>query len=136
MLGSRLREIRWHVAALMLLALVLIPLYAADSRLRTLFMLFILSPILHFSIAGILLHVVQHPYRLLNLAPVVWLGNISYSLYLWQQPFFNPSSPSRYGVLWAIGLACVSYYLVEKPMLRARDRISTISKYKVETIAA
>jgi peptidoglycan/LPS O-acetylase OafA/YrhL len=38
--------------------------------------------------------------------------------------------------LWAIGLACVSYYLVEKPMLRARDRISTISKYKVETITA
>ncbi|HKC01471.1 MAG TPA: acyltransferase [Terriglobales bacterium] len=136
MLGPRMREIPWKAAALMLVAMLLIPLYDADSRLRTVFMLFILSPILHFSIAGILLHVVQHPYRLLNLPPMVWLGNISYSLYLWQQPFFDPSSSSRYGVLWAVGLACVSYYLIERPMLRARDRIATISKYKAETIAA
>ena len=136
MLGPGMREIPWKAAALMLVAMLLIPLYDADSRLRTVFMLFILSPILHFSIAGILLHVVQHPYRLLNLPPMVWLGNISYSLYLWQQPFFDPSSSSRYGVLWAVGLACVSYYLIERPMLRARDRMAAISKYKAETIAA
>ena len=84
MLGPRIREIPWKAAALMLVAMLSIPLYDADSRLRTVFMLFILSPILHFSIAGILLHVVQHPYRLLNLPPMIWLGNISYSLYLWQ----------------------------------------------------
>jgi peptidoglycan/LPS O-acetylase OafA/YrhL len=136
MLGPRIPEIRWKAAALMLVAVVLIIPFDADSRLRTVFMLFVLSPILHFSIAGILLHVVQHPYRLLNLAPVVWLGNISYSLYLWQQPFLDPSSSSRYGVLWAIGLACVSYYMVEKPMLRTRDRIATVHKYKAETIPA
>jgi len=123
MVGSRLPDIRWKAAVLMLVAVVLIPLYDADNRRRTVFMLFVLSPILHFSIAGILVHVVRHPYRLLNLAPVVWLGNISYSLYLWQQPFFDPSSPSRYGMLGAVGLACASYYLVEKPMLRARGPV-------------
>jgi peptidoglycan/LPS O-acetylase OafA/YrhL len=135
-IGSRIPEIRWKAAALMLVALVLIPLYAADSRLRTLFMLFVLSPILHFSIAGILVHVVRHPYRLLNLGPIVWLGNISYSLYLWQQPFFNPSSFKRYGVLWAVGLACFSYYMVEKPMLRARERMAALSKFKAASLAA
>lgn len=134
--GPRLPEIRWKAAALMLLALVLIPYWDADSRLRTLFLLFVLSPILHFSIAGILAHVVQHPYRFLNVAPVAWLGRVSYSLYLWQQPFFAPSSTSRYGVFWALGLACASYYLVETPMLRMRERRVANLKYKAAMMAA
>jgi peptidoglycan/LPS O-acetylase OafA/YrhL len=133
LLGPRLPDIPWKAVVLMLAAVVLFPLYAAYTPLRTAFMLFILSPILHFSIGGILVHVVQHPYRLLNLAPVVWLGNISYSLYLWQQPFFDPSSSSRYGVLGAVALACASYYLIEKPMLRARDRVFVSSRCKAET---
>ena len=136
MFSTRLPDIRWKAATLMLAAVVLIPLYDADTRLRTIFMLFVLSPLLHFSIAGILAHVVLHPYRVLNLPPVVWLGNISYSLYLWQQPFLNPASPSRYGVIWALGLACASYYLVEKPMLRARDRMVSTSNYKAAPMAA
>jgi peptidoglycan/LPS O-acetylase OafA/YrhL len=134
-LGSRIGEIRWRLALPMLAALVLIPIYDADNRMSTLFMLFVLSPALNFSIAGILIHVVQHPYRLLNLAPVVWLGKISYSLYLWQQPFFGRTS-SPYGVLWALGLACVSYYLVENPMLRVRDRLLGGAQYKAATVAA
>jgi peptidoglycan/LPS O-acetylase OafA/YrhL len=120
----------------MVLALIFIPLYDADSPLRTVFMLFVLSPILHFSIAGILLHVVQHPYRLLNWVPVVWLGRISYSLYLWQQPFFGPDSSPKYAVLWALGLACVSSYLIETPMLRLRDRRTSIAKHKAAALAA
>jgi peptidoglycan/LPS O-acetylase OafA/YrhL len=136
MFATRMPQIRWQAAVLTVAALALIPLYDANTPLRTAFSLFILSPLLHFSIAGILVHVVQHPYRLLNLAPIVWLGNISYSLYLWQQPFFNPASPKRYGVLWALGLACVSYYVVERPMLRARDRVLAAAKYKAVTVAA
>jgi peptidoglycan/LPS O-acetylase OafA/YrhL len=136
MIGSRIRDVSWKAAAPMLAAVALIPLYDADTRLRTVIMLFVLSPLLHFSIAGILLHVVQHPYRLLNLAPMVWLGNISYSLYLWQQPFFDPRSPSRHGVVWAVALACISYYFVEKPMLRRRDRMTTFSRRKAAAIAA
>ena len=133
-----LPKIGWKAAALMLVAVALIPLYHGDSRLRTVFILFVLSPILHFSIAGIILHVVQHPYRLLNLAPLVWLGNISYSLYLWQQFFLDPSliPSSRYGVLLAVAAASLSYYLVEKPILRARERMFTISQAKIATVAA
>jgi peptidoglycan/LPS O-acetylase OafA/YrhL len=139
-LSSRMPEIRWKWAALMLVALAFIPLYRADSRMRTLLILFILDPILHFSIAGIVLHVVQHPYRLLNLAPVVWLGHISYSLYLWQQFFFDPAlfpSASKYGIVLAVGVASISYYFVEKPMLRLRDHTTaTTSGTKAAPMAA
>jgi peptidoglycan/LPS O-acetylase OafA/YrhL len=38
-------------------------------------------------------------------------------------------------ILCAVGLACVSYYLVEKPMLRVRDRMVTVSKYKAARAA-
>jgi peptidoglycan/LPS O-acetylase OafA/YrhL len=106
----------------MLLAVLLIPSYPANTPIRTLFMLFVLWPILHCSIAGLVLHVIQSPYRILNLAPLVWLGRISYSLYLWQEPFFfNPTRQPAYKLLLGIGLACLSYYLVEQPVLRLRD---------------
>jgi peptidoglycan/LPS O-acetylase OafA/YrhL len=89
-------------------------------------MLFVLWPILHCSIAGLVLHVIQSPYRILNFAPVVWLGRISYSLYLWQEPFFfNPFRQPAYKLLLGVGLACLSYYLVEEPVLRLRDRKRT-----------
>jgi peptidoglycan/LPS O-acetylase OafA/YrhL len=40
MFSTRLPDIRWKAATLMLAAVVLIPLYDADTRLRTIFMLF------------------------------------------------------------------------------------------------
>jgi peptidoglycan/LPS O-acetylase OafA/YrhL len=107
--------------AALVLVVILIPLYPASSALRTLFVVFILNGLLNAAIAGILIHVVQNPYRILNVAPVVWLGQISYSLYLWQQPFLDPHSPRWYGLLWAMGMACLSYYLVERPVLRYRE---------------
>jgi len=107
----------------MLLAVLLIPSYAATTSARTLVMLFVLWPVLHCSIAGLVLHVIQSPYRILNLAPVMWLGRISYSLYLWQEPFFfNPFRQPAYRLALGVGLACLSYYLVERPVLRLRDR--------------
>lgn len=113
---------RWS-AAIFVLLVVAIPHFVADSAPKTLFLLFVLNPVMEAAIAGIIIHVVQRPYWILNVAPVVWFGQISYSLYLWQQPFLNPSSssPSRYGVIAAVGLACGSYYLIERPLLRYRD---------------
>jgi len=58
----------------------------------------------------------------LNLQPIVWLGKISYSLYLWQELFiYGPRNP-WYFVLFAVALASLSYYLIEQPMLRVRER--------------
>lgn len=122
--ASRLPRIPKPLAAFMLLAPVFIPWFPAINPARTLFMLFVLRPLLDLCLAGLVLHVIQVPYRALNWAPVAWLGKISYSLYLWQELFCsNAALHSGYIlVLPAVACACVSYYWVELPMLRLRDK--------------
>jgi peptidoglycan/LPS O-acetylase OafA/YrhL len=68
--------------------------------------------------------------RVLNAAPLVFIGWISYSLYLWQQPFLNRDSgaltaqfPLNIALTFAAALA--SYYLVERPSLQLRKRIES-----------
>jgi len=122
-LAPRIPRIRKSVALTMLAALILIPWFPATSASRTLFELFLLLPILHLSAAGLVLHVIQVPYRFLNWGPVAWLGRISYSLYLWQELFCSNAKlhSGSYLMLPALACACLSYYLVEQPMLRLRD---------------
>jgi peptidoglycan/LPS O-acetylase OafA/YrhL len=65
--------------------------------------------------------------RILNARPLVWIGTISYSLYLWQQPFLNHDTASwitRFPLNLAAALfaAGVSYYFVETPILNLRKR--------------
>jgi peptidoglycan/LPS O-acetylase OafA/YrhL len=68
---------------------------------------------------------------LLNLSPVRALGRISYSLYLWQEPFLNPHGGStwftRYplNLILALAAALLSYNLIEQPFLRLRARLAT-----------
>jgi len=70
-----------------------------------------------------LLHVVQRPYWVLNIRPIVWLGKISYSLYLWQQVFVFGQHPKPwYYVAFAVIMATASYHLIEQPMLRMREQ--------------
>jgi peptidoglycan/LPS O-acetylase OafA/YrhL len=117
-------KIKAKWAMLMLLPVVLVPVYAGILRFHlTALLLFVLWPIMHLSIAGLLLHVTQRPYWWLNARPIVWLGKISYSLYLWQQLFvYGQHGKPWYGVVFALGVASASYYFVEMPMLRMRDR--------------
>jgi peptidoglycan/LPS O-acetylase OafA/YrhL len=123
MFAPRMPRIRPTYAFAMLLVVAFVPLFSATNRFLTLLLVFVLDPALYVSIAGLLLHVVQSPYRILNWAPVAWLGRISYSLYLWQQPFCSdPKLRSGYLAAFAIATACFSYYFVEQPMLRHRER--------------
>ena len=121
-------ESRW--ALLMILPVALVPIYSGSLHFHvTALLLLALWPLMHLSIAGLLWHVVQRPYWILNVRPVAWLGKISYSLYLWQQIFiFGPHGGAYarpwYGVFFALGLASASYYLIEQPMLRLRERKS------------
>lgn len=123
MFGNRVPRFRSKWAAMMLVPVVLVPVYMGLLKFHiTATLLLVLWPMLHLSIAGLLLHVVRRPYWILNAQPVVWVGKISYSLYLWQQLFVFGTHPRPwYFVLLAVGLACVSYYLIEQPMLRVRE---------------
>jgi peptidoglycan/LPS O-acetylase OafA/YrhL len=122
--AARLPKISGYLAVGMLLAVIFIPWFPATSPARTLFMLFGLRPLLHVSIAGLVLHVIQVPYRALNWGPVAWLGQISYSVYLWQELFCS-NAALHFGyflVLPTLACSCLSYYLIERPMLRLRER--------------
>ncbi|HXD75934.1 MAG TPA: acyltransferase [Vicinamibacterales bacterium] len=76
-------------------------------------------------------------YQALNAPVVVWLGILSYSLYVWQELFIAWSAGPKLSALpvydwrvWWIGAlvcACGSYYLVERPILRIRDRYRRVN---------
>src|SRR2546425_1222358 len=64
----------------------------------------------------------------LSLPPLVWIGRISYGLYLWHWPVIVVASPARTGldgaqltvvrVALTFALATASFYLVEQPIRR------------------
>lgn len=55
--------------------------------------------------------------KLLSLAPLRLLGLWSYSLYVWQQPFYvyQESFPTGVAFILAFALSLASYYLLENP---------------------
>jgi peptidoglycan/LPS O-acetylase OafA/YrhL len=130
--APRLPKVRGSVALGMVAVAALIPWFPATSAGRTIFMLFVLQPLLNVCLAGLVLHVIQVPYRALNWLPVAWLGRISYSLYLWQELFCSNASLhlGYFLVVPALACACLSYYCVEQPMLRLRE------KYQARSSAA
>jgi peptidoglycan/LPS O-acetylase OafA/YrhL len=65
--------------------------------------------------------------KVLNWRPLVLIGTWSYSLYLWQQIFFDPTNPSviaafPQNLVLAFAAGVVSYYAIEQPVLRLRER--------------
>lgn len=66
-------------------------------------------------------------FRILEWRPLVALGILSYSLYLWQQLFVNYTRPEwihrwPQNVLAALAVAAASYFFVEAKFLRMKDR--------------
>jgi peptidoglycan/LPS O-acetylase OafA/YrhL len=71
--------------------------------------------------------------RVLNSKPVIWLGQLSYSIYIWQQFFCTNPVVFGWRLMWfqsfpfwilaALGTGITSYYLLERPLLKLRIRL-------------
>jgi peptidoglycan/LPS O-acetylase OafA/YrhL len=84
-------------------------------------------------IAATTLHPKSWTTRFLELAPLRFVGRISYSLYLWQEIFFDPFAPapphsfrSQVLLCWiaTFGCAIASYYLIEMPLIRYGHKLA------------
>jgi peptidoglycan/LPS O-acetylase OafA/YrhL len=82
--------------------------------------------------------------RILSFRPIVWIGSISYGLYLWHDPVyeimrtykFSQYSIATIGSLITFLIASLSYYLVEKPVLSLKRKLRNIpNKEPQEKIA-
>jgi peptidoglycan/LPS O-acetylase OafA/YrhL len=82
----------------------------------------------------LLLHVITHPRglagRILNTGPMVAIGVLSYSLYLWQEPFlyfrgtgWATAFPQNIALTFIAAYAC--HRLVEKPFLAIKQRLGS-----------
>ena len=74
------------------------------------------------------MHVRDTAFRFLNTEPLVKIGVFSYSLYVWQQLFLNPTSPSvlshlPLNLLLVCAATTFSYFWIEVPFLRLRPRL-------------
>lgn len=67
---------------------------------------------------------------LLNNFAVIYVGTLSYSIYLFQQPFLTQSATKNkwssfpINLVLAITVALLAHYLVERPMLRVGKRVN------------
>jgi peptidoglycan/LPS O-acetylase OafA/YrhL len=93
-------------------------------------------PFMNVAFALTVLRYVQAPLlplgRLLNRQPLISIGVLSYSLYLWQQLFLIQWRPVTsvfvvfpLNILMAFACAAVSYRLIEKPFLQLKHRFET-----------
>jgi peptidoglycan/LPS O-acetylase OafA/YrhL len=93
---------------------------------------------LDFLMTALVLSTALHPgiwlSRVLELAPLRWIGRLSYSLYLWQQLFLTQHFARSESFAWIekhwlnlpllFGCAMFSYYMLERPLTRVGHRLT------------
>jgi peptidoglycan/LPS O-acetylase OafA/YrhL len=76
---------------------------------------------------------------LLSFAPLRWFGTWSFSIYLWQQPFYlsvhRVGLPAAAGASLAVAAGILAYYLIERPTRTWLNRHWATAKQGVATFA-
>jgi peptidoglycan/LPS O-acetylase OafA/YrhL len=77
--------------------------------------------------------------RVLNTPLLVWIGNLSYSLYLWNMPFANPHVRSwattfPQNVILTLLAATISFYAVEQPIRKLRERRAKPAYHRTDPV--
>ena len=121
---------RWLIAG--------VPLILLANRESTRPVLdFVLSPLMNVCIALLIESSTRHfdslAGRFLNWKPVAFLGVLSYSLYLWQEPFLNRHSDAWWNAFpqnlaFALAAAALSYFIVERAFLGLRKRLEKTTR--------
>jgi peptidoglycan/LPS O-acetylase OafA/YrhL len=126
---------RWHFA--FVLAFLLFVWWPEGSGLQ--------ATAISFAMPGIVLGTVLKPESLwtkfLEWTPLRWIGRISYSLYLWQELFFTERFLERrplgrleafpLNLVLTFFLAALSYYVVERPLIRLGHRLTERGRNRV-----
>jgi peptidoglycan/LPS O-acetylase OafA/YrhL len=76
-------------------------------------------------IALIISAAIERKGAFLNSAPLIWVGLLSYSLYLWQQPFLvfdGPFNNLFVRLFLTLFMAYASYRFIEQPILQLRSK--------------
>jgi peptidoglycan/LPS O-acetylase OafA/YrhL len=120
---------RWTVPAIILFLTVISPLIL--DRFHGAYSITIGKTLELTGIAVVLIAVVSRPAtalaRFLNWRPLMFIGVLSYSLYVWNPLFLNPAAHSALNALpvnflGAFLAALLSHYLIERPFLALKDR--------------
>jgi peptidoglycan/LPS O-acetylase OafA/YrhL len=129
-IGQRRRP--WIGWALLPILAAIVWISAADVPMRPLWYA-LLFPLL---VVSTVLSPQSPAGRILELAPLRWIGRMSYSLYLWQTLFLQTPEPPDvffhltwlrtlpWNLLGVFVAALLSFYLVERPMVRLGHRLT------------
>ena len=108
------------------LAVIIIVILATGGRTNTPGARTIQSALMPFLILATILNPHTWLGRLLEIPGIRWVGRLSYSIYIWQQLFtcqrMFPWYPLQLAVLF--GVAALSFYCIEKPMIRLGYRLA------------
>jgi peptidoglycan/LPS O-acetylase OafA/YrhL len=135
----RSRRFVWWAGVASLAAVAFLGHFALTRPLGSTYPLLFRS---HFTLVAVavgvvLVRLLSAPSRVgsavLGSAPLVWVGRLSYGLYLYHIPILawvytpGPAGPSPGDIAMVLGLtvaaALLSFYLVERPCLRLKDRL-------------
>ncbi|MDQ4123386.1 MAG: acyltransferase [Acidobacteriota bacterium] len=132
---GKLPSVKWFTALAAALTLFLAAVFASWNSALYAYGL----PLINLSTALVLAFALTSRPKYLSNKVLVWVGTISYGLYLWHNLIFilvrERITESPWGILIlgsAVSVVCaaLSYYLLEKPCLKLKERFTTPTTQK------